>query len=110
MEFKKYDKYTLLKPAQESVNEFLKTVASNYANFKDEHLIIDISEKINIELKELLLFLDLSEIHRKNGLSFVIVCERIEIDDIPDELNVAPTIEEAQDILEMDAIERDLGF
>ena len=32
------------------------------------------------------------------------------IDEIPEELNMVPTLIEAQDILEMEAIERDLGF
>ena len=34
----------------------------------------------------------------------------IDIDDIPEELSVVPTFIEALDMLEMDAIERDLGF
>ena len=57
-----------------------------------------------------MLFLKLSEGHRQNGTSFVIIFEGIDIDEIPDEINVVPTFTEALDILEMDAIERDLGF
>ena len=79
-------------------------------NFKGEHLILDFSGKINANLKELLLFLKLSNQHRKNGTSFVIIFEGVDIDKIPDEINVVPTFTEALDILEMDAIERDLGF
>ena len=76
----------------------------------EEHLILDFSGKINTNLKELLLFLKLSNQHRKNGTSFVIIFEGVDIDKIPDEINVVPTFTEALDILEMDAIERDLGF
>jgi hypothetical protein len=54
--------------------------------------------------------LDISTAHRENNTSFVIICQGIDIDDIPDEINVTPTFTEALDILEMDAIERDLGF
>ena len=57
-----------------------------------------------------MLLLELSTSHRENGTSFVIVCKDIDIDEIPDEINVVPTFTEALDILEMDAIERDLGF
>ena len=57
-----------------------------------------------------MLFLNLSEIHKQNGASFVLICSEINIDAIPDEINVVPTFTEAIDILEMDAIERDLGF
>ena len=54
--------------------------------------------------------MDLSTNHRGNGTSFVLVCNEVDIDEVPDEICIAPTFEEALDILEMDAIERDLGF
>jgi len=102
--------YTLIKPTQISVAEFFAEFKDCYKEFNGEHLIIDISDKINVEIKEILLFLKVSVQHIKNGTSFVLVCEGISIDDLPDELNVVPTFNEAIDILEMDAIERDLGF
>ena len=40
----------------------------------------------------------------------VAISKGIEIDEIPDELSIVPTLTEALDILEMEAIERDLGF
>ncbi|NEW78910.1 MAG: hypothetical protein GZ086_05680 [Gelidibacter sp.] len=106
----KTETYTLIKPTQISVGQFLDEFKERYKEFKGEQLIIDFSDKINIEIKEILLFLKLSVQHRKNGTSFVLVCEGISIDDLPDELNVVPTFNEALDILDMDAIERDLGF
>jgi len=106
----KTKKHTLIKPTQISVSQFFEVFKERHNEFKGEHLIIDFSDKINIEIKEILLFLKLSVQHRKNGTSFVLICEGISIDDLPDELNVVPTFNEALDILEMDAIERDLGF
>ena len=106
----KNETYTHIKPTQISVTEFFEAFKENFKEFKGQHLIIDFSDKINIEIKEILLFLKLSVQHLKNGTSFVLVCEGISIDDLPDELNVVPTFNEAIDILEMDAIERDLGF
>ncbi|HAT63224.1 MAG TPA: ribonuclease Z, partial [Flavobacteriaceae bacterium] len=41
---------------------------------------------------------------------FVIVNNAINPDDIPDEMIVVPTLQEAADIIEMEEIERDLGF
>jgi len=102
--------YTHIKPTEITVAEFFVTFKERFKEFKAEHLIIDFSEKINIEIKEILLFLKLSVQHRKNGTSFVLVSEGISIDDLPDELNVVPTFNEALDILEMDVIERELGF
>ena len=106
----KNDTYTHIKSTEISVAELFAEFKECFKEFKGQHLIIDFSEKINTEIKEILLFLKLSVQHRKNGTSFVLVCEGISIDDLPDELNVVPTFNEALDILEMDAIERDLGF
>ena len=102
--------YTRIKPTQISVAQFFEKFKERYKEFKGEQLIIDFSDKINIEIKEILLFLKISVQHKKNGTSFVLVYKGISIDDLPDELNVVPTFNEALDILEMDAIERDLGF
>ena len=106
----KTDSYTHIKSTQISVGQFFEEFKNRNKEFTGEHLIIDISEKININIKEILLFLKESVQHRKNGTSFVLVCSGISIDDVPDEINVVPTFTEALDILEMDAIERDLGF
>ena len=106
----KKTKYTHIKLHQTSVSRFYTEFKNRYSEFKKQHLIIDFSEKINIEIEEIILFLNLSEIHKQNGTSFVLVCLTNNIDDLPDEINVVPTFTEALDILEMDAIERDLGF
>jgi len=110
MKITKTEKYTTLKPTEESLNIFLNKLENNLLEFKGEHLILDFSEKINTTLKELLLFLKISNKHRENGTSFVIIFKGIDIDEIPEEINIVPTFTEALDILEMDAIERDLGF
>ena len=34
----------------------------------------------------------------------------IDIDDFPDYFNIVPTLQEAEDVIEMEAIERELGF
>ena len=36
--------------------------------------------------------------------------DKVDIDDVPDYLNVVPSVLEAFDMIEMDEIERDLGF
>ena len=55
--------------------------------------------------KHLRLLSLLSEKH-----SFVIVSENIDIDKIHEDLIVVPTQQEAFDIIEMEEMERDLGF
>ncbi len=102
--------YTHIKQSQNSVNLFFKEFKNRYSEFQGEHIIIDFSEEFNTKIEELLLFLNISNQHRNDGTSFVMVCNGIDIDNIPDEINIIPTVTEALDILEMDAIERDLGF
>jgi len=102
--------YTHIKQTQNSVNLFFNEFEKMYPKLIGEHLIIDFSEKFNTKIEELLLFLNLNNQHRKNGTSFVLICNGIDIDKIPDEINIIPTFAEALDILEMDAIERELEF
>ena len=110
MKISKNEKYTLVK-IEETINSiFLEDFTKIFSKFKGEQLIIDFSENINTSEKDLELFLELNNQHRENGTSFVIVCEHIDVDKLPEELNVVPTLTEAEDTIEMEAIERDLGF
>lgn len=52
----------------------------------------------------------LSDIHKKNKKSFVVVAKNVNFTGISEKLTVVPTIQEAHDMIEMDEIERDLGF
>lgn len=102
--------HTIITIGKNSIDDFFTKFSASFIEFTNQHLIIDISENINTKIEDLLLFLKLSASHKANGTSFVIVCKGIDIDDIPEELSVVPTFIEALDMLEMDAIERDLGF
>ena len=48
--------------------------------------------------------------HKQRDHSFVIVDQVARIADYPENISVAPTLEEAHDLIEMEEIERDLGF
>ena len=54
--------------------------------------------------------MQISNQHRHTKHSFVIVSNKIDNDNIPDELVIVPTLQEAYDIIEMEEIEKDLGF
>ena len=104
----KNETHTLITPNEKDVSIFLDTFKEQLENLKGEHLILNFSENINTTLQDILLFLNIATDCRENGTSFVIVCTGIQIDDIPDEISVVPTLHEALDVLEMDIIERDL--
>ncbi len=102
--------YTSLTLDGNSIENFLSEFSKKNNEFKNQHLIIDISCKNNVTIQELLLFLTVNSETKDNGMSFVIVSTQTYMDQLPEELIVVPTFTEAEDILQMEAIERELGF
>lgn len=108
MEIVKKDNYTLVSANENSFETFLENFTKN--NFSDEHLLIDVLS-LNITSEQADQFSNLSTQTKEAGYSFIIISNSVEIDDLEDEmLSVVPTLGEAEDTLEMDAIERDLGL
>ena len=87
--------------------EHLDTPTSNYNSY-------NIIVKLNDEIKEpplpLKLFIPLSTKKKKQKKSFVIVSKEANLENLPNNLNIAPTLQEAKDIIEFETMERDLGF
>ncbi|ARV13397.1 ribonuclease Z [Gilvibacter sp. SZ-19] len=79
-------------------------------SYGDKNLVIELTKYADFTLGHLLHFLKVSNEHRAKKLSFVMICTDVPVDDIPFEMVVVPTLTEAADIIEMEAIERDLGF
>lgn len=99
-----------LKDTQGDIASFLQKVTAEYNSYKGHNLILDLSQDGNIDLDMILSFLSLSNKHRKAKKSFVLVAKDLDFNDVPDEMVVVPTLLEAHDIIEMEEIERDLGF
>ena len=79
--------------------------------FENEHLVINLLRSFNLSPDNLEVLSKIAAAKKEQGTSFVIVSETIEVDALEDEmLSVVPTLLEAQDILDMDAMERDLGL
>lgn len=104
------ENYKILEDEKNDVMGFASFLESVHENFKDDNLVVDILKYGELSLEELLSFLKLSNMHRKNRKSFVIANDAINIDRVPEELQVVPTLREAEDIIQMEEIERDLGF
>lgn len=93
-----------------SLVSFVKKIESSYEKLKNYHLIIILTSLKPIRLQDIVEFLRVSNTHRGANKSFVIVSDKVKPDDIPDEIVVVPTTQEAYDIIEMEDMERDLGF
>ena len=110
MNIEKREKYLLIIDDKDSITDFTSRLTTNHHQFETENVIVDILKYGALKLEELLGFLELSTVHRANKKSFVIANDAINIDKIPEELIVVPTLREAEDIIQMEELERELGF
>ena len=93
-----------------SVKTLVDSIEKSYDTFKNEHIIVNISSLDKVLFEDVIEFLRISNKHRGDKKSFVLVSEKVDLDKMPDEICVVPTLQEAHDIIEMEDIERDLGF
>ncbi|XMO86336.1 ribonuclease Z [Algibacter sp. AS12] len=93
-----------------SLIELVKKLQTLYPKYKNNNIIVALTSLDKLTKDDIVEFLDLSNTHKTAKHSFVIVSNKIDIDAVPDELVVAPTILEAHDIIEMEVMERDLGL
>ena len=101
---------TIIKDTQGDIVSFLEKVTQSQATYQSQNLILDVSHDKNVSLKDIKAFGELSKKHRKGKKSLVIVAADIDFNEVPAKLTVVPTLLEAHDIIEMEEIERDLGF
>ncbi len=109
MKVEKKDNYTLLKPDKKNP-DFFNHFKKYYHKFKNENIILDFSDDEDVKNEEIFLFSPVIEDHNNNGKSFVIVVNRNKLNDLTDDIFVVPTIEEAEDVVTFEDIERDLGM
>ncbi len=102
--------YILISSEENTFSTFMSIFEKEHFNYEEKHLIIKISDKFNSSKENILLFLRYAYEHQKNGTSFVIVLKDVTIDDFPETFNITPTLVEAEDVIEMENIQRDLGF
>tara|TARA_B110000240_G_C13421924_1_gene419859 strand:+ start:194 stop:526 length:333 start_codon:yes stop_codon:yes gene_type:complete len=110
MLIEKKENYTLINTDENLFSEFYMSFLKKEQGFEKENLILQISTDIKTSKEDFLLFLSIAEQKKENGTSFVLVCKTINIDDYPESFNIVPTLLEATDIIEMEAMERELGF
>lgn len=102
--------YILINSDENTFLEFFSEFEKEHIKYGEKHLIIQISDNFSITRENILLFLVFADEHQKNGTSFVIVLKDVNIDDYPETFNIVPTLIEAEDVIEMENIQRDLGF
>ena len=99
-----------IKETQGDLISFRLKLTHEYKTFQKHNIIVDVRMHKDLSIKEVDSFLPLSKTHKKAKKSFVIVAEGIDFNAVPAQLTVVPSVLEAHDIIEMEEIERDLGF
>lgn len=92
----------------ESLSELALLIEEQLTNFSQKNIIVNLEEN-EVRPSGLIPFEPMANKQMNNKKSFVIVAD-IDFDEVDDAIIVVPTLQEAFDIIEMDEIERDLGF
>ena len=93
-----------------TIVELVKKIQSLYPKFKNNNVIVSLSTLHQLNIQDILEFLELSNNHRASKHSFVIVSDKVNLEEVPEEIIVVPTLQEAYDIIEMEDMERDLDI
>ncbi|SEA72204.1 hypothetical protein SAMN05443667_107245 [Flavobacterium gillisiae] len=99
-----------IKDTQDDFTSFLMKVTHQYKTYEKHNIIIDLLHDKGLTVNDVKLFLPLSKQHKKAKKSFIVVVSDLDYNAVPDKLTVVPSLLEAHDIIEMEEIERDLGF
>jgi predicted choloylglycine hydrolase len=90
--------------------DFLMKLTHEHNSYKSQNLIIDLTHDESLRLEDVKSFSELIKLHKKGKKSIVLVVQNINFNSVPKNITVVPTVLEANDIIEMEEIERDLGF
>jgi hypothetical protein len=101
---------TILKDTLGDFELFLEKLPNELSNLSTQNVIIDLTENLKVSNATIKQFVTLSKLHKKNKKSFVIVASGIDFTAVPAALTVVPSSIEAKDIIELEDMERDLGF
>ena len=104
----KDENISIITQEKATIIELVKKIETLHPKFKNDNIIVNLSSLREITTEEIIEFLRISNAHRATGHSFVLVTNNINFNEVPEEIVVVPTIQEAYDIIEMEDIERDL--
>ncbi|WP_075342869.1 hypothetical protein [Tenacibaculum agarivorans] len=111
MKIETKDDYVLFSSNEEGdFHDFLDFFSTNHSKVAENNIIIYLSSKLKVQNSDLSLFLKYVDFHQENGTTFVLISPNVDVDSFPEYFNIVPTLQEAEDVLEMENIQRDLGF
>ena len=99
----------ILYSENDSENNLISYLNEELKSHSSDNVIVDVSgfelsEKTLSELNKL------SDSHKENGMSFVTVIAGVSPDEVEETFIICPTLHEAEDLIVMENLERELGF
>jgi hypothetical protein len=104
------NKTIIVNDANSDLPSFVTNLTKDFNLYDKKNLIIDISSYKNLSAKDVNVFLSFAKQLKKNKQSLVILIEDFDFNKASSQINIVPSLQEAYDIIEMEEIERDLGF
>lgn len=100
----------IIKDTQGDLASFVTKLTQQYKSFEKLNITVDLLAHKNLTVADVEVFSVLSEQHKAAKKSFIIIADDIDFNAVSDDITVVPSLLEAHDIIEMEEIERDLGF
>lgn len=110
MRMEEKDDIVIIKPDLSAIDTLLEDLNQRLSELSGFNLIIDLLECTEDSTVLISSLETISNRHKNNQRSFVITASEYNLDSIPEELMVVPTMQEAYDVIEMESIERNLGL
>jgi len=110
MIFNKEGSTTVITQEKATIVDFVKRLENDYETLKKDNIVINLFSLEKISSNQVNEFLRISNDHKENGRSFVIVTNKVSYEEVSEKITLVPTLQEAYDLIEMEEIERDLGF
>ena len=104
------ENYLLIEDHNLDIATLATELAQSHRDFEHNNVVVNVLDKGNLEAKDLLAFLEISNLHRENKRSFVIASNPVSVETLPEDIIIAPTLREVEDIINMEELERELGF
>lgn len=104
------ENYKIIREESGDITEFATYLSQHHEEIEDDNVVVDLLDFREVPTQNLLSFLEFSNLHRRKKKSFVIAVKDFSLDEIPDDLIVVPTLQEAEDIINMEDLERELGY
>lgn len=108
MKISEKENYILIEPLEAPVVDFVSLLTQRHSEFENKNVAVSLLAYHQLQKEEVLGFLEISKAHQLNNKSFVLVSNVITIDELPEDLIVVPSLKEAEDLIQMDEIQRDL--